>query len=372
MTTPTAFQATPVIATDDLTSVLYIIHNTFNVNGKVNTFQLNRIASSLLSNALFTALRTTNSRDGFETNFIKNIRAAYGIANGYNFKPEFEWNVDSEHDKFFSSKVPTEESVMKKILLRHANKYGVTEKVTIENTMDIMMEMEFADITPLDEKWNDTKYKNDLHNYMQENKDEVRGIIDTLKQECADNDTPYTFKTLLDHISNEVFTKPEPVVAFERLKADAENSVAISRRLATETWDKVMTVMANIDKSEGLSTLDGTDGLTGEDRYKLLHAILRNFEWSQKDCNDKLGEIALNPELENMEQLHTDNLNGALTIIPVCNKLIEQADEINKSNTSDEFSRMYEQGSSDNLSDDGQTRHDYEVEHNLPHGTVGH
>lgn len=365
------FQNTPVVSSEDVSDLLYIIHNTFNTDGKVNTFQLNRIASSLMGNALFTALRTTNARDGFEAKLVKNYRAAYGIANGFNFTPDFDWNISSEHDKFFNAKVPSEESVMKKILTRMANKYGVSDKVTIENASDIMLEMEFADITELDEKWNDTSYKNNLHIWMKKNKDKVNAIKSDLQQECTDNNKKFNFPMLIKRISEIEFLKPEPVIAFGRLQADARNSVAISRKLADDTWKKVQGVIDNIKTDAGLDALDGTDGLDGEERYRLVQAILRNFDWSQKDCNDKLGEIALNPEMENMESLHESNLNGALAIIPICNAIIEKADEVYKSNTSDEFSRMYEEGSSDNLSDDGQNRHDYEVDNNLPHGTVG-
>jgi len=348
-----SFQDKPVISFIDLETLLKTIYDTYNINGSINTFQLHKITCNGIGNALFTALRTTNSKDGFETNLIKQKRAMQGIANTFAFKLEPEWNITNEHGRFMDDKVPSVNTKMSKILVLMANKYGVTTEVKSENVSDIIEDMMLEDITDNDIKWNDMDYKNKLHIFIRENRKNLKTEFPDMKG------------AELKEQAMEQFPKPEPSPAYDRLEADATDFVNKAKTLYTETWEKVKNIL-DIDYPDvDINALHGTDGLTGSDRYYLVQAILRNFDWAQESSKAKLCEIEMDPEMEKDRKMAQNNYNSAVSLIPMCNMLINSADEVYKSNTSDEFSRMFEEGSSDNVSEDGLNRHVYETEHNL-------
>ncbi|RKZ82340.1 MAG: hypothetical protein DRQ39_10815 [Gammaproteobacteria bacterium] len=352
------FETVPTISFKAVKDLLEDINNTFNINGRTNTFQLSRIASGGIGNALFTALRSTKSHDGFQANLMKQCKAMNGIARTFNFELDAKWNIDREYDKFFESKVPSLDSKMRAIFLRRAKHYGYAGKVTIKNMNDILDEMDFADVSELDEADNDRKYKEAVRSY-------IKAHRDALKEEYPEA----SLTDLKQIVADDILDKPEPVRGYVRLKQDAETVIAKSRELTRETWEAVKQVLEIPYPEADINALDSVDGYDGEDRYRLVQAILRNFDWAQQDSNDKLEEIVMNPEMENMEGIHESNLAGAMVIIPICNELIAEAEQVFQSNTSEEISRELDEGTSDNLA--GDNAHDYEVSENIPHGSMG-
>lgn len=364
-----SFQKTPMITAEKTEMLLDNIFNTFNVGGNINTYQLQRIATGIVGTAIYSAVRNTKSKDGFQDQLMKHMQVANGIASHYKFPLDIEYNITREKGNFYKGKVPQLKSKMESLLIKTTSKYITVEdlrdvyklkkgrRVDYKNIIDVMDELEFQDVTALDEYIGDKDYIKLLSTYVKEHKAE-------LKKEYPDK----SFTELKDIVTDKV-DRPEDVPAFERLQAQAEDYIKSATRLADETWNQVLPQIVRVYSGCSLSALDGSDGYTGEDRYKLVQAILRSMDWSQKDSNMKLEQIAEDAEMADSETMVAGNLSGALNIIPECNLLIEEAEEVFKSNTSEEISREYENGVSDNLA--GNSSHDYEVSENIPHGAIG-
>lgn len=356
----TTFENKYTVSFEEVLNLLNLIHKTFSTEGVNNTYQLNRIASDGMGNAIFSALSRTYSTAGFQTELIKQCRAMQGIAKTFNFTLDDTYNVNKRHDDHFKNGASTVEKHMFNIMFRNHNLYGVTDKVERKTFNDVLVEMDYADITEDDILKSDFKYNKDITEFMHANKSIVKSQFPDAK-----------FDDIKGLVTEYLFPKPEPIKAFDRLTIDATEVHDKAVKLTTDTWELVKTVFTIKYPDADINAFQGTDGFTGVDRFKFVEMIQRNFEWMLKNNNEKLDEIVYNPELGRYTSMHKNNVAGAMIIIDKCNQYITTAKEIDNSNTSDEFSRMAEEGHSDNLDSDNLARQQYEADNNLPHGSIG-
>lgn len=357
----TSFQTEPTVSYEDTVLLLDTIYNTYNVNGKINTFQMSKIVNQGMGNAIWRALRSTESKDGFQTELVKQCRAMYGIARTYNFEPDFTYNIDREKTRFLEDKIPTALAQMKKAVIYEGAKYGIKDTVTLGTAMATLDQMEFDGVTEFDENYNNRIFEDQVRQFVKEDATELKKEFPKMG-----------FQAIIDAvIEDERYEKPEAISSFDRLKLKSEKSVIEFEAKFTGIYSDVMAVQKIEYPNVDINALHGTDGFTGNDRFKLIENILNSFDYSQRADSEKLGEIAFNPDMQKDEKMVKENLSSALVIIAMCNELITEARQVDNSNTSDEYSRVLEEGSSENISDAGLARQVFESENGLPHGTVG-